>query len=143
LEDIWQSGNSEAKKKKDTPDGGKKYCWIAIDPCPFYAEEGGQIGDRGILEINHSSLNNNTCKVKVIDTKRVGSGDISGLYCVIPEGMTFQDLQKLTQIQDVHIHGIVDRKHREECSRHHSATHLLQAALKTVLGDHITQSGSL
>ena len=94
--------------------------WVYLEQTPFYAESGGQVGDEGEL-ITSSS------KVKVIDTKKFND-------------MNLSLVQGSLKVGD-EVEAIVDNK-RAEIAKHHSATHLLQAALKAVLGEHIAQAGS-
>ena len=105
----------ESFKETDSVDGKG---WVLLDQTPFYAESGGQTGDSG-------SINGD---VKVLDTKK------------------FQDLN-LSEIEGAlhvgdEVEAVVDRS-RAEIEKHHSATHLLHAALRDLLGDHIAQAGSL
>ncbi|GAB9472997.1 Alanine-trna ligase [Globisporangium polare] len=95
--------------------------WVSIDRSPFYAEGGGQ----------------------VIDTKRLPANDAIGLHCSLPEGMQYTDVEALlTASGGVQVDAHVNKKFRAGCQVHHSATHMLQRALKQVLGDHVTQCGS-
>ena len=94
--------------------------WVFLDKTPFYAESGGQVGDEGVLKTANG-------EVKVLDTKKFNDLNLSEV-----EG-------KLSVGDEVE--AIVDTK-RAEIAKHHSATHLLQAALKAVLGEHIAQAGS-
>ncbi len=94
--------------------------WIFLDKTPFYAESGGQVGDEGEIE----------GRARVVDTKRLFDLNLSKIEVI-----------ETINVGDV-IRAIVSHK-RREIARHHSATHLLQVALKRVLGDHISQAGSL
>ena len=99
-------------------------CVIITKETPFYGEGGGQVGDTGIIESQNTKAN-------VIDTKKQ-----DGIYlhiCEIEEGY-FSNGEKVTLK--------VDKERRSSIARNHSATHLLDAALRTVLGDHIRQAGS-
>ena len=94
--------------------------WVFLDVTPFYAESGGQCGDIGGLE----------GKAKVLDTKK-----FFGL-----------NLSQIEAKADLKVGEVVDAKvdiSRNEITKHHSATHLLHAVLFDVLGDHISQAGSL
>jgi len=95
--------------------------WVLLDKTPFYAESGGQTGDSGELKINNE-------KVKVINTKKFLEMNLSEVK------------GKLTVGDEVK--AVVDNS-RDEIEKHHSATHLLHAALRELLGDHISQAGSL
>ncbi|HEY9189585.1 MAG TPA: alanine--tRNA ligase [Sulfurovum sp.] len=92
--------------------------WVLLDRTPFYAESGGQTGDRG-------TLNN---EIKVLDTKKFLDMNLSEVKGKLSVGDT--------------VEAVVDQS-RAEIEKHHSATHLLHAALRSVLGDHIAQAGSL
>ncbi len=98
---------------------------LVVDKTPFYAESGGQIGDTGIIE-------SETGTAIVLDT--IKKADVIVHIIEVTRG-SFKLGQKI-QLK-------VDRKKREETARHHSATHLLHAALRKVLGEHVKQSGSL
>ncbi len=99
-------------------------CTIILDRTPFYGEGGGQIGDVGTMYADGKLLN-------VYDTKKS-----DGVYihlCTIVEGTFSVGDCIMADISDVH---------RKATARNHSAAHLLQAALRRVLGDHVTQAGS-
>ncbi|MGI4776124.1 MAG: alanine--tRNA ligase, partial [Janthinobacterium lividum] len=93
---------------------------------PFYGEAGGQMGDIGIIEANG-------LRIKVIDTLKY-LGSIYGHVCLLEEGNI-----KVGQTAKFHI----DVVHRMNLKAHHSATHILHAVLRVVLGKHIAQKGSL
>ena len=95
--------------------------WVFLDKTPFYAESGGQVGDKGILKLATNEL-------KVLDTKKFNDLNMS-----LVEGSV--------SVGD-EVEAIVDRR-RFEIAKHHSATHLLHAALKNILGEHVSQAGSL
>ncbi|WP_345976601.1 alanine--tRNA ligase [Sulfurimonas sp. HSL3-7] len=93
--------------------------WVLLDNTPFYAESGGQIGDRGEL----------AGFAKVVDTRKFFDLNLSEV-----------ETTALLKTGEA-VTGIVDIS-RLEVEKHHSATHLLHAALYDVLGDHISQAGS-
>ena len=94
--------------------------WVLLDKTPFYAESGGQVGDIGELKN----------KAKVLDTKKFFELNMS-------------KIKALSTIKvGESIDAIVDTS-RSEIAKHHSATHLLHAVLGEVLGEHISQAGSL
>jgi len=97
---------------------------IALDRTPFYAESGGQVGDTGHL-IGPNG------KMRVLDTRKIN--DIYIHYGVI-EG----EIKEGDKVQ-----AAVDEPRRQAIKRNHTATHLLQAALRETLGTHIKQQGSL
>ncbi len=106
-------------KHADTLQAGEKG-WVLLDTTPFYAESGGQMGDSGELE----------GFAKVEDTRKFFGLNLSQIT-----------LSKTLKVGDV-VESIVDIS-RAEIIKHHSATHLLHAILYDVLGDHISQAGSL
>ncbi|NPA50210.1 MAG: alanine--tRNA ligase [Epsilonproteobacteria bacterium] len=113
----------EEFKIKDKIEG---FGWVMLDKTPFYAESGGQVGDKGELIVENGGLN-----IKVLDTKKFNNLNLS-----------FIDTQgEVLKVGD-RVLAKVDPS-RAEIAKHHSATHLLHAALRDILGDHITQAGSL
>jgi len=99
------------------------YGWVLLDKTPFYAESGGQTGDSGEL-INH----NYEITIDVSDTRKFLDMNLSEVTGNISVGDE--------------VEAVVDTA-RAEIEKHHSATHLLHAALRDILGDHISQAGSL
>jgi alanyl-tRNA synthetase len=105
------------------PDGASGF---VFDRTPFYAEGGGQLGDRGeIFDHEHNLV------AVITDTKR----PIEGLSVHIGTSSTALAIGKRYQL-------VIDRKNRALTMAHHTATHLLQAALTQVLGSHVKQAGS-
>lgn len=98
---------------------------IILDNSPFYAESGGQVGDKGLL----TSQNGKFC---VEDTQRVGQAIVH--YGYLLEG-------KL-HVND-EVDASIDCARRQAIRINHTATHLLHAALKKIVGDHVQQKGSL
>ena len=98
---------------------------VILEQTPFYAESGGQIGDKG-------TISGKGFKFDVLDTLKIG--DHHGHFGIVKEGEL-----KINSRVNAHI----DEEFRERIVPNHSATHLLQAALKQILGDHIEQKGSL
>ncbi len=111
-------------KMTDTLSKGMKGA-VVLDHTPFYAESGGQVGDKGIIS-------NDNVTFRVDDTQSMGQAVLH--YGEVVEG-------ELKNHQDVYAQ--VDSKRRNAIRLNHSATHLLHAALKTVLGSHVQQKGSL
>jgi alanyl-tRNA synthetase len=102
---------------------GKEQFQLVLDRTPFYAESGGQVGDAGLL-IGEGE------EVMITDTKKE-NGLIIHFCDVLPQNLTSKFLAK------------VDSFKRILTENNHSATHLLHAALKMVLGQHVNQKGSL
>ncbi len=98
--------------------------WVLLEKTPFYAEGGGAIGDRGAL------LKDNEEAAIVSDTKNFFGLNFSLL-----------EIKKALKKGDQIIAQVSDE--RLEIAKHHSATHLLQSALREVLGSHVSQAGSL
>ena len=98
---------------------------VVLDNTPFYAESGGQVGDTGRLVMGTSVF-------EVQDTQKQG-GAILHIGVMIEGGLRPGD----------RVEGRVDAGLRQDIACHHSATHLLHAALRQVLGDHVQQKGSL
>ncbi|HEX7902311.1 MAG TPA: alanine--tRNA ligase [Chitinophagaceae bacterium] len=120
--DSLETKTSVLKYRKVKAKGKEAY-QIVLDTTPFYAESGGQVGDRGILTIHHSPFT-------VIDTKK-DNDLIIHFTESIPADLSGEVIAK------------VDIDKRKNTELHHSATHLLHAALRKVLGNHVAQKGSL
>ena len=99
---------------------------VVLDNTPFYAESGGQVGDKG-------ELRNEVVRFAVEDTFKI-QADVFGHQGEIQEGEL--------KVGDV-LNALVDAQERTEVMRNHSATHILHKALREVLGDHVQQKGSL
>ncbi|BAF71306.1 alanine--tRNA ligase [Sulfurovum sp. NBC37-1] len=97
--------------------------WVLLEKTPFYAESGGQVGDKGKLEIRNEKL-----EIRVLDTKKFLD-------------MNLSEVEGKLSVGD-EVKAVVDPS-RVEIEKHHSATHLLHAGLRAILGDHIAQAGSL
>ncbi len=100
---------------------------VVLDKTPFYAESGGQVGDTGYFEIADSGL-----RFDVRDTTKSGAAHLH--HGVVASG----ELRKGDRVQ-----AHVDDHIRQATKLNHSATHLLHAALRQVLGEHVQQKGSL
>ncbi|WP_200977291.1 alanine--tRNA ligase [Echinicola sp. 20G] len=107
----------EIKEKK-----GTKY-QLVLEETPFYAESGGQVGDSGVLISGEETI-------KVLDTKKEND-------------LIVHFVEKLPQNPSANFTAKVNVPQRELTMNNHTATHLLHAALKEVLGDHVQQKGSL
>ena len=109
----------------DTVSAGDR-ALVVLDATPFYAEGGGQVGDQGIIQ-------SDTAKVKINDCRKLASGVFIHLGEVVAGKLEVHDQVSL----------VVDSEARHAAAANHSATHLLHAALKKVLGAHVQQKGSL
>ena len=99
---------------------------VVLDHTPFYAESGGQVGDRGVLRKQGGVF-------RVLDTQKQGDG-------------AFVHIGQLTQgsiRSGDELEALVDHERRAATRLNHSATHLMHAALREALGDHVQQKGSL
>ncbi len=116
---IWKD-----QERKDIANTGDEI-FIACDQTPFYAEAGGQIGDRGIFASKSATGN-------ILDCKKQGKVFIH--KAIINKG----SIKKGEVIE-----MSVEKEKRSAIAIHHSSTHLVHAALREVLGDHVQQKGSL
>ena len=110
-------------RKTKTKKHGEFY-QVVFNLTPFYPEGGGQDGDKGYLESSHGDL------VYIVDTKKENN-------------LVIHYIKNLPK--DIHdtFKAVVDKKIRSYTEANHSATHLLHQALRTVLGTHVTQKGSM
>jgi alanyl-tRNA synthetase len=98
--------------------------WVVLDETPFYAESGGQVGDTGVLE-------GGGLMARVLDTVHHG------------EEIRHRVELEAGEFHDGPLTARLDEAARRDSQRNHTATHLLQAALRRVLGAHVQQAGSL
>ena len=117
---IGIDGAAVERAEKDTA------ITIILDKTPFHAEGGGQIGDTGYIS-------GPSGKAEVTDTKSLANG-LTYMIAIVTEG-------SLSKGDEVDI--TVDKVRNLDIARNHTATHLLQAALRKVLGTHVNQAGSL
>ena len=117
---IGIDGTAVERAEKDTA------ITIILDKTPFHAEGGGQIGDTGYIT-------GPSGKAEVTDTKSLANG-LTYMIAIVTEG-------SLAKGDEVGI--TVDKVRNLDIARNHTATHLLQAALRKVLGTHVNQAGSL
>jgi len=108
-------------------EGGINVYLLILDKTPFYAESGGQVGDKGHISISEKHL------LEVVDTFKWNDTVVHRVET--NEVLTKEELSKPAGAN-------VGRVLRDATRRNHTATHLLQAALRSVLGDHVQQSGS-
>lgn len=116
---IWKDGKMVDSVNDDEEAG------MVFDITPFYAEGGGQIGDAGILEGEFG-------KVSVSNTKKLPNGTVYHIGYVEEGIIKVGDTIKIE----------LNEEKKLASARNHTATHLLQAALKTVVGEHVNQAGS-
>jgi len=102
---------------------GKTQYHLVFNLTPFYAESGGQVGDTGT--ISHDKE-----QIRILDTRK-------------EHGQIIHLCDRLPSMTDVEWKAEVDHQRRSEIRRNHSATHLMHAALREVLGKHVEQKGSL
>ncbi len=114
---------SGAELKQTTAD---QSFWFVTESTPFYGESGGQVGDRGELLVGGNTI------TKVTETKK-----INDLHIHLAE-----KTKSILKVEDLVTLQVEDLK-RAQTALNHSATHLLHAALRQVLGDHVSQKGSL
>jgi len=110
-------------KYREVESKGKKFFQLVLDKTPFYAESGGQVGDKGVLVSDEVTIN-------VMDTLKENNlivHIVDNIPNPFPKGLTAK----------------VDLKKRRLTENNHSATHLMHAALKEVLGHHVQQKGSM
>lgn len=108
---------------REVKEKGKQHYQLVLDQTPFYAESGGQVGDTGILESDKE-------KVRILDTKKENE-------------LIIHFADKLPEHPEAVFTAKVNEGKRRLTENNHSATHLLHAALKEVLGEHVQQKGSL
>ena len=116
---LFQEGRSVNEIKAGEGGG------IVLDSTPFYAESGGQVGDQGIIYSGDSEF-------RVSDTQKQAKAHIH-----------IGTLQKGELKLGDQVSAVVDENRRSDIVRNHSATHLLHAALRKILGTHVQQKGSL
>ncbi|HQX72178.1 MAG TPA: alanine--tRNA ligase [Chitinophagaceae bacterium] len=114
---------TEVLKYRKVKAKGKEAYQLVLETTPFYAESGGQVGDKGWLQVGNT-------EVEVVDTKK-DNDLIIHFTESIPADLSGEVTAK------------VDINKRKNTALHHSATHLLHAALRKVLGTHVAQKGSL
>lgn len=117
------STSSKIVKYREVKDKKGTQVQLVLDATVFYPEGGGQVGDVGILTVGDE-------KIRVTDTKKENDLIIHFVDSV-PKNVTAEVI------------GEVDQARRKEITKNHTSTHLLQSALKSVLGDHVAQKGSL
>ncbi len=120
----------------------KTFYQIVLDKTPFYAESGGQVGDTGTISFQYQDKNH---QLYFSDTKK--ENDLIVHFSEDKQFMDFIENYKKACLEnpdnDFSVVANVNAEKRQSSQNNHSATHLLQAALKQVLGNHVAQKGSL
>ncbi|MEO6289279.1 MAG: alanine--tRNA ligase, partial [Ginsengibacter sp.] len=114
---------SKVLKYRKTKSQGKELYQIILDQTPFYAESGGQVGDTGVLIFDEELI-------LVVNTKKEND-------------LIIHFTEKVPANIDAKVIAKIDIDKRKKTAVHHSATHLMHAALRKVLGTHVQQKGSL
>ncbi len=120
--DLLEVDDARVVKYRTVKIKDKNQFQIVLDKTPFYAESGGQIGDRGLLWFGEE-------KIAVISTQKEND-------------LIVHIVNKLPENKEVIVKAVVDANKRGLTENNHSATHLLHAALRQTLGDHVQQRGS-
>jgi alanyl-tRNA synthetase len=114
--------NTAVQRYRAVSQKDKTFYHIVLDQTPFYAESGGQAGDKGILKIGNE-------EIPVFDTKKEND-------------LIIHFVEKLPLEPNAAVTAIVNENRRRLANSNHSATHLMHHALRTILGDHVEQKGS-
>ncbi len=115
--------NTRISKYRKVKAKGKESWQVVLEATPFYAESGGQVGDTG-------TLTSKTETIRVLDTKKEND-------------LIIQFTEELPSDLTAPVIATVDTRKRKTTEAHHTATHLLHAALRKILGTHVAQKGSL
>jgi alanyl-tRNA synthetase len=115
--------NTRISKYRKVKAKGKEFWQVVLEATPFYAESGGQVGDTGTLISKADSI-------RVLDTKKEND-------------LIIQFTEELPSDLTAPVIATVDARKRKAAEAHHTATHLLHAALRKILGAHVAQKGSL
>ena len=120
--DTLETSSKVVKYRKVTSQGKENF-QLVLDTTPFYAESGGQVGDRGILYFGGE-------EIEVTDTKK-------------DNDLIIHFIEKIPASIEGTLRAKINTERRTATQMNHSATHLMHAALRTVLGTHVVQKGSL
>src|SRR6185295_15773121 len=124
---------AEIIKYRKVKSKGKEQFQVVLNKTPFYAESGGQVGDTGTLEVKSqkSEVKSETSeKIFITDTQKENN-------------LIIHFTNKLPSDVNAKFIAKVDIDRRKEITSNHSATHLMHSALRSVLGKHVAQKGSL
>ena len=119
----FNEADAHVVKYRSVKQKDKELFQLVLDKTPFYAESGGQVGDTGFLDFGGE-------KIDVFDTKKEND-------------LIIHWVKKLPAKVNANVHAKINLPRRNDTIKNHSATHLLQAALRQVLGNHVQQKGSL
>jgi alanyl-tRNA synthetase len=119
----YNESDAHVVKYRSVKQKDKELFQLVLDKTPFYAESGGQVGDVGLLDFGGE-------KIDVIDTKKEND-------------LIIHFVKKLPAKVHAAVHAKINAARRNDIIKNHSATHLLQSALRQVLGHHVQQKGSL
>src|SRR5690606_11013832 len=122
--DATEASGVQIRRMRSFGEGENEWHEVVLDRMPFYAESGGQIGDTGTLTVGSDEL-------RVLDTQRLDDGSIAHV------------VDRLPSDPGAPVTATVTASTRRETRKHHTATHLLHAALRETLGEHVQQKGSL
>lgn len=117
------TAEAQIVKYREVSEKDHTYYQVVLDTTPFYPEGGGQVGDTGYLEANGE-------RIRVIDTKK-------------DNDLIVHITEQLPTVPTVTFRCEIDADRRRRTQNNHTTTHLLHAALREVLGDHVQQRGSL
>jgi len=130
-ERLYEEARVIAVRAAGQDDQSREIAHVLFDKTPFYGESGGQVGDRG--RIGHTASDR---FLPVLDTQMSAEGPVCVVHGSADELATMFAVDTVVQLQ-------VDLARRAGIRRNHTATHLLHAALRRVLGDHVEQAGSV
>ncbi|MBS1613935.1 MAG: alanine--tRNA ligase [Bacteroidetes bacterium] len=119
----YNEADAHVVKYRSVKQKDKELYQLVLDKTPFYAESGGQVGDTGYLDFGGE-------KIDVLDTKKEND-------------LIVHFVKQLPKQVDATAHAKINEGRRADTVKNHSATHLLQSALRQVLGTHVQQKGSL